>query len=60
MKIVTVGESIEKVIPIMEETKVNLRAIVDRLHQMQVVHKWWILIGVQDPKMTWPTQTEKR
>ena len=44
----------------MEETKVNLRAIVDRLHQMQVVHKWWILIGVQDPKMTWPTQTEKK
>ena len=40
MNIVTVGESIEKVIPIMEETKVNLRAIVDRLHQIQAVHKW--------------------
>ena len=52
MKIVTIGDSIEKVIPIMEEIKANVRAIVDRLHQMQVVHKWWILIGVKDPKMT--------
>ena len=40
MKLVTVGDFILKVIYIVGEIKAKLRAIVHRLHQIQVLYKW--------------------
>ena len=50
MKLVTVNYSVEKVIHIVVEIKAKVRAIVDRLHQMQAIHKWWILTWVKNAK----------
>ena len=39
-------------IQIVREINDEKKAIVNRLHQMQVVHKWWILNCAKDHKKT--------
>ena len=43
-------EILFKVIQIMRVINCQRESIFERLHQMQVMHKWWILSGVKDPK----------
>ena len=53
IKFVIVGDSNEKVIQIVGEINDKGWTIVNRLYQMQVVHKWWILNGANDTKWMW-------
>ena len=53
MKFVIVGDSNQNVIQIVGKINDKGWAIVNRLHQMQVVHRWWILNGVNDTKRMW-------
>ena len=46
MKLVTVGDFILRVIHLVGEIKAKLKAIVDRLYEIQVLHKRWILSWV--------------